>query len=111
MLCPPVEEIFLDLPFSLLFSVWSFLCLLRLLREKEIIDSIIVRGRFCFRMETQVCDIIVRYKQDKKPVSHNCADLSDLRSRALLLINAEDREKTRQKTVKKKEDLENPDVN
>ena len=75
-------------------------------RTKEIIDSIIVRGRFCFRMETQVCDIIVRYKQDKKTVSHNSADLSDLRSRALLLINAEDREKTRQKTVKKREDLE-----
>jgi hypothetical protein len=70
------------------------------------LSSTFIKRSVCFRMETQVCDIIVRYKQDKKTVSHNSTGLSDLRSRALLLINVEDREKTRQKTVKKREDLE-----
>ncbi|VDI17462.1 Hypothetical predicted protein, partial [Mytilus galloprovincialis] len=75
-------------------------------RTKEIIDSIVDRGKFCFRMESQKCEVIVKYKQDKKNVSHNSSDLSDLRSRALLLMNAEDREKTRQKTKRRKDDLE-----
>ncbi|XP_052068615.1 uncharacterized protein LOC127707897 [Mytilus californianus] len=75
-------------------------------RTKEIIDSIIKRGKFCFCLKDHICDITVKYKQGRKPVSHNSAGLSDLRSRALLLMNAEDRDRSRQKTNRKRENLE-----
>ncbi|CAC5397569.1 RNF213 [Mytilus coruscus] len=75
-------------------------------RTKEIIDSIIKRGKFCFCLKDHSCEITVKYKQGRKMVSHNNIGLSDLRSRAFLLMNAEHRDRNTNNTSRKRVDLE-----
>ncbi|CAC5371883.1 unnamed protein product [Mytilus coruscus] len=60
-------------------------------RTVEVIENIIRKGTFHFSLKSRTCEVVVQYAQVKKKYKHSIADLSDLRSRAVLLMNAEDK--------------------
>ncbi|XP_076077139.1 uncharacterized protein LOC143047776 [Mytilus galloprovincialis] len=64
----------------------------------ELIDNIMQNGKFHFRLGKRKCDICVEYEPEKNGYSPTASDLGDLRSRALLIVNAD-----------KKKSLENKD--
>ncbi|CAG2207746.1 RNF213 [Mytilus edulis] len=70
-------------------------------RTVEVIENILQKGAFHFSLKSRTCDVAVEYKHLKKTYEHSSADLSDLRSRALLLMNAEDRDKNKPKSIRK----------
>ncbi|CAG2207730.1 RNF213 [Mytilus edulis] len=71
-------------------------------RTIEVIENIMRRGSFHFLM-TLEREVSVKYEQEKKESKHSDADLSDLRSRALLLMNTEDRESNRTRSLRREE--------
>ncbi|XP_052068616.1 uncharacterized protein LOC127707898 [Mytilus californianus] len=74
-------------------------------RTVEVIENIMQKGVFRFLLSSRACEVTTEYKQVKKKYKQSGADLSDLRSRALLLMNADDRDKSKSKSVRK-DDLE-----
>ncbi|CAC5398279.1 RNF213 [Mytilus coruscus] len=74
-------------------------------RTVEVIENIMQKGVFRFLLTSRACEVTTEYKQVKKKYKQSGADLSDLRSRALLLMNAEERDKSKPKSVRK-DDLE-----
>lgn len=72
-------------------------------RTIEVIENIMRRGSFHFLMTFRTCEVSVEYDQEEKESKHSDADLSDLRSRALLLMNTEDRESNRTKSPRREE--------
>lgn len=59
---------------------------------KEIIENIVKRGVFHFSLKEKECDVEVEYKQDKKVHAYSKSYLNDLRSRALLILNTEEKQ-------------------
>lgn len=71
---------------------------------KEIIESIVKRGVFHFSLKEKECDVVVEYKQDKKTHSFPKSYLNDLRSRALLILNAEDKHQDKLQIIQNKKE-------
>lgn len=73
---------------------------------KEIIENIVKRGIFHFSLKEKECEVCVEYKQDKKSHSYSKSYLNDLRSRALLILNADEKQQDKtQISQNKKEHL------
>lgn len=71
---------------------------------KEIIENIVKRGMFHFSLKEKECDVVVEYRQDKKMHSFSKSYLNDLRSRALLILNAEEKQQEKLPTIQNKKD-------
>lgn len=71
---------------------------------KEIIENITRRGVFHFSLKEKDCDVVVEYKQDKKTHSFSKSYLNDLRSRALLILNAEDKQQDKMQLFQNKKE-------
>lgn len=71
---------------------------------KEIIENIVRRGVFHFSLKEKECDIVVEYKQDKKTHRFSKSYLNDLRSRALLILNAEDKQQDKLQIFQQKKE-------
>lgn len=69
-------------------------------RTVEVIDNIVKKGIIMFSLHQKNCIVSVKYEQNGKKHKHSNADLSDLRSRALLLMNAEEKDRTKKSTRK-----------
>ncbi|CAG2237363.1 RNF213 [Mytilus edulis] len=69
-------------------------------RTVEVIDNIVNNGIILFSLHQKNCIVSVKYEQNGKKHKHSNADLSDLRSRALLLMNAEEKDRTKKSTRK-----------
>lgn len=59
---------------------------------KETIENIVKRGVFHFVLKEKSCDVTVECKQDKKTHLYSKSYLNDLRSRALLILNTEEKQ-------------------
>lgn len=59
---------------------------------KEIIKNIVTKGEFRFRLKEKDCDVGVDYKHEGKIHAYSKSYLNDLRSRALLIINTEEKQ-------------------
>ena len=71
---------------------------------KEMIENILSKGKFHFFLQNGVCEIRAEYKQkvqQGKQVSssYTTAALNDLRSRALLIMNSEEKQKENKQTT------------
>lgn len=75
---------------------------------KEIIENIVKRGVFHFSLKDKECDVYVDYKQDKKNHSYSKSYLNDLRSRALLILNAEEKQQEKSQTSQNKKEHLDP---
>lgn len=71
---------------------------------KEIIENIVKRGVFHFSLKDKECEVFVDYKQDKKNHSYSKSYLNDLRSRALLILNAEEKQQEKSQTSQNKKE-------
>ncbi|XP_055995963.1 uncharacterized protein LOC125646740 isoform X2 [Ostrea edulis] len=71
---------------------------------REIVENIVHRGKFNFCLKENECDVVVEYKQDKKTHSYSKAYMNDLRSRALLMINTEDKQQGKAPTSPNKKE-------
>lgn len=59
---------------------------------KEVIENIVIRGVFRFSLKEKDCDVYVEYIQHEKVHTHSKSYLNDLRSRALLILNTEEKQ-------------------
>lgn len=59
---------------------------------KEIIEKIVKKGTFHFCLGDNECDVTVEYTQDRKTHAYSKSYLNDLRSRALLILNTEEKQ-------------------
>lgn len=75
---------------------------------KEIIENIVKRGVFHFSLKEKECEVFVEYKQDKKNHSYSKSYLNDLRSRALLILNAEEKQQEKAQTPQNKKEHLDP---
>ncbi|CAG2190398.1 RNF213 [Mytilus edulis] len=67
----------------------------------ELIDKILIKGSFHFEISTQLCQVFVQYEHEKKNFMYKAADLNDLRSRALLIMNVDEKSKSDKKELRK----------
>ncbi|KAJ8319134.1 hypothetical protein KUTeg_004225, partial [Tegillarca granosa] len=74
-------------------------------RTKEIVDNVVKKGKFHFILADKTCNLKVEYKQDKKTVAHSESGLNDLRSRALLIMNTEEKKRSMAKTEPRVKDF------
>lgn len=68
----------------------------------KIIENIVNRGVFHFCLNEEECKVDVKYKLEEKEHSYSKTYLNDLRSRALLLLNTEQSDKTQTLQSRKK---------
>lgn len=59
---------------------------------KEIIKNIVTKGNFLFSLKEKDCDVCVEYKQEEKTHTYSKSYLNDLRSRALLILNTQQKQ-------------------
>lgn len=64
---------------------------------KEIIKNIVTKGEFKFRLKEKDCGVLVHYKQEGKKHKYSKSYLNDLRSRALLIMNTEEKQQDQTK--------------
>lgn len=75
---------------------------------KEIIENIVKRGVFNFSLKEKECDVGVEYKQDKKIHAYSKSYLNDLKSRALLILNTEEKQPEKLLTSQNKKEHLSP---
>lgn len=59
---------------------------------KEIIKNIVTKGMFRFNLKEKECNVFVEYNQEEKIHVYSKSYLNDLRSRALLILNTEEKQ-------------------
>lgn len=59
---------------------------------KEIIKNIVTKGEFRFYLKEKECDVFVDYTQEGKKQVYSNSYLNDLRSRALLILNTQEKQ-------------------
>ncbi|CAC5402560.1 RNF213 [Mytilus coruscus] len=69
----------------------------------ELIDKIMLKGTFHFKLEKRMCEVFVHYEHEEKYFKYKYMDLNDLRSRALLIMNAEKKCESDQKDLIKEQ--------
>ncbi|KAK3603844.1 hypothetical protein CHS0354_042851 [Potamilus streckersoni] len=70
------------------------------------IDSVNKKGIFLFKIEQEVCLLTVRYAKNKKKKSLTQDNLTDLRSRALMLMNTESNRLSNEEKKMRKQSFE-----
>lgn len=70
----------------------------------KIIENIVDRGVFHFRLNEKECEVAVEYKLKEKEHSYSKTYLSDLRSRALMLLNTEIKQSEKTQTLQSRKE-------